>query len=204
MSGFHSCEVVESPLAIRKQGDTRYKQLSPSRMSSATSFRQLIGVQPSTASVADSTLIIIDAQNEYAEGKLKCSNTASSRKVIASLLQKYRQGNGKVVHVVHDTPDGAPVFTPGTKLAEEFEELAPKEGEKVIHKNYPSSFAGTDLHKHLGGGKIVLTGYMVCSTRVLLFLSILLTSAGACLCVDYSKTGSGAWLRCGLCRGCDR
>ncbi|KAG9946310.1 isochorismatase, partial [Aureobasidium melanogenum] len=129
-------------------------------MSSATSFRQLIGVQPSTASVADSTLIIIDAQNEYAEGKLKCSNTASSRKVIASLLQKYRQGNGKVVHVVHDTPDGAPVFTPGTKLAEEFEELAPKDGEKVIHKNHPSSFAGTDLHKHLGGGKIVLTGYM--------------------------------------------
>lgn len=161
-------------------------------MSSATSFRQMIGVQPSTASVADSTLIIIDAQNEYAEGKLKCSNTASSRKVIASLLQKYRQGNGKVVHVVHDTPDGAPVFTPGTQLAEEFEELAPKDGEKVIHKNHPSSFAGTDLHKHLGGGKIVLTGYMVCPTEILLLLSILLTSAGACLCVDYSQTGSGA------------
>ena len=142
---------------------------TPSNMSSATSFRELIGVQPSTASVADSTLIIIDAQNEYAEGKLKCSNTASSRKVIASLLQKYRDGNGKIVHVVHDTPDGAPVFTPGTKLAEEFEELAPKDGEKVIHKNYPSSFASTDLHKHLGGGKIVLTGYMVCSFIFLLF-----------------------------------
>jgi nicotinamidase-related amidase len=113
-------------------------------MSSAASFRELIGVQPSKASVADSTLIIIDAQNEYAEGKLKCSNTASSRKVIASLLQKYRDGNGKIVHVVHDTPDGAPVFTPGTKLAEEFEE-------------------------HLGGGKIVLTGYMVCLSLVLLF-----------------------------------
>jgi nicotinamidase-related amidase len=137
-------------------------------MSSATSFRQLIGVEPSTASVSDSTLIIIDAQNEYAEGKLKCSNTASSRKVIASLLQKYRDGNGKIVHVVHDTPDGAPVFTPGTKLADEFDELAPKDGEKVIH--YPSSFAGTDLHKHLGGGKIVLTGYMVCLFIVLLFL----------------------------------
>ena len=103
-------------------------------MSSATSFRELIGVKPSTASVADSTLIIIDAQNEYAEGQLKCSNTASSRKVIASLLQKYRDGNGKIV------------------------------------KNYPSSFAGTDLHKHLGGGKIVLTGYMVCLSVIHLFL----------------------------------
>lgn len=172
-------------------------------MSSATSFRQLIGVQPSTASVADSTLIIIDAQNEYAEGKLKCSNTASSRKVIASLLQKYRQGNGKVVHVVHDTPDGAPVFTPGTKLAEEFEELAPKDGEKVIHKNHPSSFAGTDLHKHLGGGKIVLTGYMVCLDTVLLFVNRFLTSAGARLRIDDGQTGSGVGLRRGLCRGCD-
>ena len=131
-------------------------------MASATSFRQLIGVPPSTASVADSTLIIIDAQNEYAEGKLKCSNTPESRKAIASLLKKYRDGNGKIVHVTHVVPDGAPVFTPGTKLAEEFDELAPKEGEKVVKKHHPSAFAETDLHEHLGGGKIVLTGYMVC------------------------------------------
>lgn len=132
-------------------------------MSSATSFRQLIGVGPSTASTSDSTLIIIDAQNEYANGKLKCSNTPSSRKAIASLLKKYRDANGKIVHVTHTTPDGAPVFTPGTNLAEEFDELKPKDGEKVIKKNYPSAFAETDLHEHLGGGKIVLTGYMVCS-----------------------------------------
>jgi hypothetical protein len=160
-------KTANSPFS--NQINTIAKHSAPQIMSSATSFRELIGVSPSTASVADSTLIIIDAQNEYAEGKLKCSNTASSRKVIASLLEKYRQGNGKIVHVVHDTPDGAPVFTPGTKLAEEFDELAPKDGEKVIHKNYPSSFAGTDLHKHLGGGKIVLTGYMVCLFLVLLF-----------------------------------
>lgn len=30
----------------------------------AKSFRELIGVQPSTASTSDSVLIIIDAQNE--------------------------------------------------------------------------------------------------------------------------------------------
>jgi len=32
----------------------------------AKGFRELIGVQPSTASVKDSVLVIIDAQNEYA------------------------------------------------------------------------------------------------------------------------------------------
>lgn len=134
-------------------------------MASATSFRQLVGVGPSSASPKDSTLIIIDAQNEYAEGQLQCSNTPSSRKAIASLLKKYRDANGKIVHVTHSVPDGAPVFTPGTKLAEEFDELKPKDGEKVIQKNHPSAFAETDLHDHLGGkggDKIVLTGYMVC------------------------------------------
>ncbi|KAI8316283.1 putative isochorismatase family protein YddQ [Colletotrichum sp. SAR11_240] len=134
-------------------------------MASATSFRQIIGAPPSTATPTDSTLVIIDAQNEYAEGKLAVSDVASSRKAIASLLQKYRSAGGSIVHVVHDTPAGAPVFTPGTRLSEEFEELAPKNGEKVVHKNFPGSFAGTDLQEHLEGKgeqgkKIVLTGYM--------------------------------------------
>lgn len=130
----------------------------------ASSFRSIIGAEPSTATPSDSTLIIIDAQNEYAEGKLKVSNAPSSRKAIAGLLQKYRDADGKIVHVKHIVPDGAPVFTPKTKLAEEYEELTPREGEKVIEKMHPSSFADTNLHDYLrgvGGKKVVLTGYMV-------------------------------------------
>lgn len=57
---------------------------------SAQAFREIIGVQPSTASPKDSTLVIIDAQNEYAEGKLKVSNAPESRKAIEGLLKKYR------------------------------------------------------------------------------------------------------------------
>lgn len=133
-------------------------------MASATSFRDLVGIPASTASPSDSVLIIIDAQNEYAEGQLKVTNAAESRKVIAGLLEKYRVANGSIVHVVHDTPEGAPVFTPGTKLAEEFDELKPKDGEAVIHKNFPGSFTKTDLQSVLdktGKKKVVLTGYMV-------------------------------------------
>ncbi|GKT84315.1 isochorismatase family [Colletotrichum tofieldiae] len=118
-------------------------------MASATSFRQIIGAPASTASPTDSTLVIIDAQNEYAEGKLAVSDVASSRKAIADLLKKYRDAGGSVVHIVHDTPEGAPVFTPRTRLAEEFEELAPRDGEKVVRKNFPGSFAGTDLEAHV-------------------------------------------------------
>ena len=131
----------------------------------AQSLRHITGEEASTATPDDSTLIIIDAQNEYAEGKLKVTNASESRKAIAALLQKYRAAKGKVVHVTHKAPDGAPIFTPDTKLAEEYEELKPQADEKVIEKIHPSSFADTGLHEHLGGvegQKLVLVGYMVC------------------------------------------
>lgn len=57
------------------------------------------------------------------------------------------------------------MFTPGTALAEEFDELKPLEGEKVVVKELPSSFANTDLDgwlKKQGWKKVVLVGYMVC------------------------------------------
>ena len=67
--------------------------------------------------------------------------------------------------MVHQTPAGAPVFTPDTNLAKEFSELKPQDGEKVIGKQKPSSFADTGLHDYLAGlgdagKKVVLTGYM--------------------------------------------
>lgn len=68
------------------------------------------------------------------------------------------------MHVKHDVPQGAPLFTPGTELAEEFQELKAEKGEKEIRKQHPSSFTGTDLDAHLeklGKKKIVLAGYMV-------------------------------------------
>jgi nicotinamidase-related amidase len=91
-----------------------------------SSFRSLLGIHPSTASPSDSALLIIDAQNEYSKGALAVTNAEPSGKVIASLLEKYRAANGKIIHILHKTPDGAPIFTPGTELAEEFEELKAK------------------------------------------------------------------------------
>lgn len=134
------------------------------------SFRQILGLPPSTASPSDSTLIIIDAQNEYASGSLAVSNVSSSRKAIADLLTRYRSSssphNGKnIIHITHKVPEGAPVFTPNTPLAEEFAEITPASGEKVISKSHPSAFASTGLHEYLSslgevGKKIVLVGYM--------------------------------------------
>lgn len=101
--------------------------------------------------------------HRYAQGHLKTENVDSTRKEIAGLLGRYRESGSDVVHVVHQTPAGAPVFTPDTELAEEFPELAPKSGEKIIGKSHPGSFTGTDLDEYLKGtskSKVVLTGYM--------------------------------------------
>jgi nicotinamidase-related amidase len=92
----------------------------------ATSFRELLGIRPGSASATDSALIIIDAQNEYASGRLKVTNAEASGKVIAEVLEKYRAANGKIVHVLHETPEGAPIFTPNTELAEEFTDVKAK------------------------------------------------------------------------------
>lgn len=92
----------------------------------ATSFRELLGIRPGSASTSDSALIIIDAQNEYASGALKVTNAAASGKVIAELLEKYRAANGKLIHVLHETPEGAPIFTPSTELADEFDSVRAK------------------------------------------------------------------------------
>ncbi|EAS31265.3 isochorismatase family hydrolase [Coccidioides immitis RS] len=131
-------------------------------------FRDMAGIPPLTASTADSTLIIIDAQNEYANGLLKVRSVDQSRAVISSLLSKYRAAAQKseksnIVHVLHKVPEGTPVFTPGTPLAEEFDELKPLDGEKVVVKEFPSSFAKTGLDEWLKGKgckKVVLVGYM--------------------------------------------
>lgn len=172
-------------------------------MSTAKSFRQLIGVPPSTASPLDSTLIIIDAQNEYQDGQLKTENIKSTRAAIGSLLEKYRAGGkaANIVHVTHATPSGAPVFTPDTPLAEEFSELKPKEGEHVIKKNYPSSFAGTDLEEYLkknDAKKVVLAGYM----GMFLYYSFrpcLTDYSSACLRFDDLPRRRTKGIRCAAC-----
>ncbi|KAL6716130.1 hypothetical protein ACLMJK_005696 [Lecanora helva] len=132
---------------------------------SGASFRSLLSIPPSTPTPKDSVLVIVDAQNEYDHGLLAISDVQKSRAAIGNVLQKYRDAGGDVVHVLHDTPEGAPLFTKGTGLEEEFGELRGVEGgrEKVIHKVHPSAFNGTGLIDHLeklGKKKVVLAGYM--------------------------------------------
>lgn len=120
--------LLRNPFSVVKPSTPTFEFYLPRRNTMAASFRELLGIRPGTASTSDSALIIIDAQNEYAKGHLKVTNAESSGKAIASLVEKYRAAGGKIVHVMHQTPEGAPIFTPGTELANEFSNVAAKVG----------------------------------------------------------------------------
>ena len=64
-----------------------------------------------------------------------------------------------MVHVLHQTPQGAPVFTTGEKVAEEMEELRAGEGEKVGGGVFPWGVervgeSGGEGSERRGGGSV--------------------------------------------------
>uniref|UniRef100_A0A8H7K5X3 Isochorismatase-like domain-containing protein n=1 Tax=Bionectria ochroleuca TaxID=29856 RepID=A0A8H7K5X3_BIOOC len=77
-------------------------------MASTVSFRTILGALASSASTSDSVIVIIDAQNEYSDGKSRVSNVNKSRAAIVSLLSKYWDAGAQVIHVVHAKPESAP------------------------------------------------------------------------------------------------
>ncbi|KAI4218636.1 MAG: hypothetical protein L6R36_008839 [Xanthoria steineri] len=138
-----------------------------SQPQSGKSFRSLLGLPDSNPTPPSSVLIIVDAQNEYDHGLLAIHEVQKSRNAIGEVLEKWRNGGGEVVHILHKVPEGAPLFTPGTELAEEFKELKPREGEKVIYKPHPCAFTDTPLDAHLkqlGKSKIVLAHVCISAT----------------------------------------
>lgn len=118
-------------------------------MSNVTTLRALLGITDVKPTLADSVLVIVDAQNEYATGLLKTDRIEETRGAIKALLDRYRAASASIVHVVHDVPAGAPVFTPDTPLASILEELEPLADEPVVHKVHASAFSGTTLQEHL-------------------------------------------------------
>jgi nicotinamidase-related amidase len=109
----------------------------------AQSFRATIGLGPSTASLNDSVLLLVDVQNEYHHGKLAVKNFNASASAISQLLNRYRAAGGDVIHVFHETSAEAPIFTTGTELAEPWDGVKPRDGESVVKKPAPISFTGT-------------------------------------------------------------
>ena len=95
--------------------------------------------------------VMIDIQNDYfEEGANPLVNSVQAAENAKRILEYFRKGKLPIIHVKHlATRPDATFFIPDTHGAEIYHTLQPINGEKVIVKNYPNSFRGTDLLEYL-------------------------------------------------------
>lgn len=125
-------------------------------------LRAAAGLPPAYGPLSDAVIIVIDAQEEYAErGALALSGLDPALNNIAALLLKGRKDGAEVVHIAHEGSAGR-AFDPerGGRI---IEQVAPVEGETVLGKGLPNAFTHTGLQNHLatiGRPHLVLCGFM--------------------------------------------
>jgi nicotinamidase-related amidase len=124
---------------------------------------QMVGVKSQPSRLSESVLLIIDAQREYVDGKLRLSGIDASLKEASSLLQRARKAGIPIIHVVHKAKPRSALFDPNSPYVEIAAPVAAKPGEAIITKTLPSSFAGTNLDEVLtktGRKNLIVIGYM--------------------------------------------
>ncbi len=127
----------------------------------AFTLRSLAGANTTGHQLDQSVLVIIDAQQEYVDGTLALPGVRPATANIARLLSAARDAESPIVHVAHVGTPGGP-FDPAGPAAI-IADVEPADGESVVEKRLPNSFAGTDLRDHLeahGRGALVIAGFM--------------------------------------------
>jgi nicotinamidase-related amidase len=125
-------------------------------------LRDITGMGYNPAGLKDSALIMVDCQNTYRQGLMQLTNVEAAIKEAQKLLQLARDLKVPIIHIQHDAGVGTP-YDVTAEIGKISVEVAPKNGENVITKNYPNAFVATPLEaqlKALGIENIVLAGFM--------------------------------------------
>ena len=125
-------------------------------------LRDITGMGYGHASLKDSALIMVDCQNTYRRGVMQLTDVEPAILEAQQLLNMARDLNVPVIHIQHDAGVGTP-YDITADIGAISAEVAPKNGEAVVIKNYPNSFWHTDLEaqlKSLGIENLVLAGFM--------------------------------------------
>src|SRR5947209_2071675 len=123
---------------------------------------EMAGLTPVPPPLSDSTIVVIDAQREYVDGKLPLVGIEAALAEIGRLLARARALQLPVIHIVHQGRAGG-AFAPGSPGFEIASPASPAPGEAVVHKSLPNAFASTDLASRLAAlkkGHVVLVGFM--------------------------------------------
>jgi nicotinamidase-related amidase len=168
-------------------------------MTAPKTLLQMAGADLTPAKLANASLVVIDAQNEYRDGALPLDGVGAAIAAGAELLAAARERGAPIFHIAHKgRPGGA--FDRAAHRGQIVAEMTPAAGEPVIEKGLPNAFAGTDLAARLaatGRKDVVIIGFMthmcVSSTaRAALDLGYRVTiDAAACATRDLPKAGGG-------------
>ena len=121
------------------------------------------GARWEPARLSDAVLVIVDAQREYSDGKLRLPDVDAAVGEIAKLLERMRALGAPVVHVVQQGRPGGAIMDPNGPMVDVIAPLTPRAGEIVVTKRLPNSFAGTTLDeelKRLGRKDLIVVGFM--------------------------------------------
>ncbi|MER7049814.1 isochorismatase family protein [Streptomyces jumonjinensis] len=144
-------------------------------MEASTTLRDVIGLPQELPRLSESALIMIDFQNTYRTGVMRLDGAEQAVAAGARLLAAARAAGSPVVHIVNDGGEGTP-YDIRAEIGSISDEVAPVEGEKVVVKQSPDAFHGTELAetlRELGvGGNLVIAGFMT-------HMCVLFTAQGA-------------------------
>ncbi len=109
---------------------------------------ELVGLDGTPCSFGESALIVIDCQETYLSGPMKLEGVEEALDEVEQALALARKAGSPVFHIAHDAGPGSlyDVQAESGKIADQ---VAPAGEEPTIVKNYPNSFAQTDLHDRL-------------------------------------------------------
>ncbi|MFF7752112.1 cysteine hydrolase family protein [Streptomyces sp. NPDC007971] len=125
-------------------------------------LRDLSSLDQTPASLANSTLILIDVQNTYTQGVMELEGWETALDRASELLTKAREAGAKVIHVQHDGGAGSP-YDLSAEVGQIHKKVAPLDGETVVTKQVPNAFHGTNLGElvdEAGNENLVLAGFM--------------------------------------------
>jgi nicotinamidase-related amidase len=112
--------------------------------------------------LAASTLVMIDCQNTYTRGVMELDGVSAALDEAAELLDRARTAGIPIIHIQHSDGPGSLYDIDGESGAI-VSQVAPRDGEVVVVKQYPNSFVQTDLDERLkamGVTNLVLAGFM--------------------------------------------
>lgn len=130
-------------------------------MSAPRTLLQMAGAPLDPGKFSESAVVVIDAQNEYVNGKLPLVGIAQALDNIAILLKAARAAGAPIIHVQHKGRAGG-LFDPAADAFKLAPQAASEAGEAIVEKPLPNAFAQTNLQELLaktGRKSLIVAGF---------------------------------------------